>query len=1070
MADSQAQPQKKEKSTVKRDFLRKIEIDIQKKWQDEKIFEEDAPESNNQEKFLVTFPYPYMNGRLHLGHTFTLTKAEFTANYQRLKGKKVLFPFGFHCTGMPIKACADKLKREIELYGNPPNFPAPAPEPEEEPAANKEAPQSKAKADPLAFHAQKSKVKAKSGGATYQWNIMKSNGVPESEIAKFADASYWLEYFPPLAKADMNKMGLGVDWRRSFITTDVNPYYDSFVRWQFETLRDKNKVQFGKRFTIYSPKDGQPCADHDRQTGEGVLPQEYTLIKLEVVKPFPEKLKHLESSGKRVFLVPGTLRPETMYGQTNCWVLPEGAYGAFEVNDTDVFICTARAARNLAFQNQSKQFGVVNCLAELKGWDILGIPLKAPLSFYPVIYTLPMLTISPTKGTGIVTSVPSDAPDDYINLEELKRKPQWRAKFNIKDEMVMPYDIVPIINVPDFGDKAAVTACEKLKIKSPNDKELLAQAKDDVYLNGFNKGVMLVGEHKGKPVKEAKPLIKEAMIANNEALVYSEPADLVMSRSGDECVVCLTDQWFLDYGEDHWRSQIDKHLKTMVNYSDDTMFKMKIALDWMNQWACSRTYGLGSRLPWDPQYLIESLSDSTIYMAYYAVAYWLQNGVLDGHEMGPAQIKPELLTRQVWDYIFLRGPYPANCGIPESTLQKLRHEFEYWYPVDIRVSGKDLINNHLIFMLYNHAAIWDDPSKWPRGIRCNGHVLLNNEKMSKSLGNFFTLTDAVDEFSADGMRFALADAGDSLEDSNFATATADTAILRLFTQIEWIQETLANKDKLRSGPPTSFMDRVFESLIAKAIVETDKHYQKTSFREALKTGFFDLQTHRDNYRTSVGSEGMNGELILRFIEVQALLMAPITPHWSEYVWQLLGKSSSVRKASWPAVGTLDEVLLKQHDYLQQLVHSLRIKKDLFAKKKGGKPEDAVPTKLVIHVAKSYPEWMEKTVKVVRPLFETAVQNKTALDDKEVAKAIGTDASLKPLMKKVMPYMIELKRDVETKGLSALDLKLPFDEKQLLHGNADYIKTAILVKDMEIKDAEDDAAQKSTPGNPFTTFH
>lgn len=35
----------------------------------------------------------------------------------------MLFPFGFHCTGMPIKACADKLKREMELYGYPPQFP-----------------------------------------------------------------------------------------------------------------------------------------------------------------------------------------------------------------------------------------------------------------------------------------------------------------------------------------------------------------------------------------------------------------------------------------------------------------------------------------------------------------------------------------------------------------------------------------------------------------------------------------------------------------------------------------------------------------------------------------------------------------------------------------------------------------------------------------------------------------------------------------------------------------------------------------------------------------------------------
>lgn len=66
-------------------------------------------------------------------------------------------------------------------------------------------------------------------------------------------------------------LGCGVDWRRSFITTDVNPYYDSFVRWQLTTLKNQGKVVKDKRFAVYSPKDGQPCADHDRASGEGVL-------------------------------------------------------------------------------------------------------------------------------------------------------------------------------------------------------------------------------------------------------------------------------------------------------------------------------------------------------------------------------------------------------------------------------------------------------------------------------------------------------------------------------------------------------------------------------------------------------------------------------------------------------------------------------------------------------------------------------------------------------------------------------------------------------------------------------
>ena len=117
-----------------------------------------------------------------------------------------------------------------------------------------------------------------------------------------------------------NFVNLQVDWRRSFVTTDVNPYYDSFVCWQFRKLREAKKVDFGKRYTIYCPKDGQPCMDHDRASGEGAGPQEYTLIKLRVLDPMPAVLTKID---KPVYLVAATLRPETMYGQTNCFLHPD---------------------------------------------------------------------------------------------------------------------------------------------------------------------------------------------------------------------------------------------------------------------------------------------------------------------------------------------------------------------------------------------------------------------------------------------------------------------------------------------------------------------------------------------------------------------------------------------------------------------------------------------------------------------------------------------------------------------------------------------------------------------------
>lgn len=1058
------------KGTFKVEYLQKIESEAQERWKNEKIFEIDAPanpKKSDDDKFLCTFPYPYMNGQLHLGHTFSLSKCEFAARYNRLKGKKVLFPFGFHCTGMPIKACADKLKREIEVFGFPPQFPV-----DEEVIETKEEndgiPKDKTKG-------KKSKATAKAGSAKYQWQIMESLGLGNEEIKKFADTDYWLEYFPPLAVEDLTALGLHVDWRRTFITTDVNPFYDSFVRWQFLRLKERNKIKFGKRYTVYSAKDGQPCMDHDRSSGEGVGPQEYTLIKMKLLDPLPEKLKKFSS--KPIYLVAATLRPETMYGQTNCWIRPDLKYIAFETKSGEIFVSTDRAAKNMCFQGFTKVEGKFDVVAELLGEDLLGRALKAPMTCYDKIYCLPMLTIKENKGTGVVTSVPSDSPDDYAALVDLKKKQPFREKYGIKDEMVLPFEPVPILEIPGFGNLSAVTIYEKLKIQSQNDKDKLAEAKEILYLKGFYDGVMLVGDYKGKKIQDVKKSLQKHLADKNEAVIYYEPEKTVMSRSGDECVVALCDQWYLDYGETEWKKQAHKSLEKINTFHEEVRKNFLGCLDWLHEYACSRTYGLGTKLPWDPKWLIESLSDSTIYNAYYTVAHLLQGNSFKGDKPNALGIKAEQLTPEVWDYVFfINAKYPAKCGIKKESLDIMRREFQFWYPVNVRCSGKDLIQNHLTYYIYNHCAIWsDDESKWPTGIRANGHLLLNSAKMSKSDGNFLTLRTAVEKFSADGMRFCLADAGDSVEDANFVEATADAGILRLYTFIEWVKEILKSTDSLRSTKARTFNDSVFESEINLKIKESDDFYNKMLFKEALRTGFFELQAARDKYRELSLLDGMHVDLIMRFIEVQALLLSPICPHVAEKVWELLGNKTSIVKASWPKLGNINEVEIKASEYLMETAHSFRVHLKTYlqgikTKQNPNPPPVEKPNIVTIWVAKSFPSWQSCILTVLKDHF---LKDGYLPDNKVLSAEFAKKEELKKYMKRVMPFVQATREKVNQLGLKALALTLEFDEAEILRNNSTYLANTLDVEEVVIKFTDDPEAtekmKECCPGGPFVVF-
>ena len=111
----------------------------------------------------------------------------------------------------------------------------------------------------------------------------------------------------------------------------------------------------------------------------------------------------------------------------------------------DYFICTEKAANNFAYQEMTETFGKYERAASFKGSELIGMPVKAPLAPYETIYILPMKNISMQMGTGVVTSVPSDSPDDWAALRDIQTNQELREKMGIKDEWCMPFQPVPII-------------------------------------------------------------------------------------------------------------------------------------------------------------------------------------------------------------------------------------------------------------------------------------------------------------------------------------------------------------------------------------------------------------------------------------------------------------------------------------------------------------------------------------------------------------------------------------------------------------------------------------------------
>ena len=702
-----------------------------------------------------------------------------------------------------------------------------------------------------------------------QIQILKQMGIQEKEIPKFVDPLYWINYFPKETLRDLKSMGFAIDERYTFRTTSINPPYDAMVRWQFNKLKEKGLVKQGEHPVVWCPKDSLPVGDHDRLEGEGETPKDFIWAKF--------KLKNSD-----LILMAGTTRPDALLGQTNLWLDPGATYKIVKV-EKEIWIVGEKAVDKI-----NKQFKKAEVIGSVKATELIGKWVKGPLVDYD-LYILPANFIDADVGSGIVYSALED-PVDLFELKKLQSDPKLLEKYNLDKKVVSQLKPISIIDVSGMGDNLGECIGKEFGVKSAEDKENLEKAKNELNKRVFRKGVMKknCGKYAGLLVPETQEILKKELVASKSAAMFYEITGRVVCRCLTECIIkIVSDQWFIEYNDPEWKKLAHKCLDKMTIDPEIVRKQFEYVLDWLRGWACTREYGLGTRLPWDEKWVIESLSDSTIQMAYNTISKYLEHPTDYG-------FKTDKLNDSFFDFVFLGKGSAENVekstGISKKMIETMGRDFEYWYPFDFRNSGKDLLQNHLSFCIFNHTALFPE-KHWPKRYVVNGRVLVNNEKMSKSKGNFFTIRELYEKHGADVIRLTSANSGEGVDDANFDMSFLEIGKKKLE---EWFEFVKGHYGKGRDS--TLSIDKWFESMMHKSVKETTEHLDGARYKSAIKTGFFDLQRYLKWYLRKAES---NKKLITEFIEIQTKLLAPITPHLCEEIWETIGKKGFISNAEWP---------------------------------------------------------------------------------------------------------------------------------------------------------------------------
>jgi len=257
-----------------------------------------------------------------------------------------------------------------------------------------------------------------------------------------------------------------------------------------------------------------------------------------------------------------------------------------------------------------------------------------------------------------------------------------------------------------------------------------------------------------------------------------------------------------------------------------------------------------------------------------------------------------------FDTFFESSWYYARFASFDSENSMLDDRAKYWLPVDQYIGGIEHAVLHLLYSRFFFRCLrdlgiveGDEPFK---NLLCQGMVLKDGSKMSKSKGNTVDPADLIQKYGADTVRLFVmfaAPPDQSLEWSDQGVQGAYRFINRIWKLVHaHINAEIPDITEMESEDPEIKKLRLKTHQVLKKV--KDDYLRRHSFNTAI-AAIMELSNNIPNEFLLADASADKRKAADEAIKAIILMLSPITPHLSQHLWWQLNQDSLIVDAQWP---------------------------------------------------------------------------------------------------------------------------------------------------------------------------